>query len=298
MKIKVHLRSSISNQDLMVETEVRDVLVLPTGTVIPHQRPGCPEGAIAWDIEWVPSDAVAAVLRKARQRVPARLTGGKVRFDYDGKAGGNYVLYESQKLRVRVADKPDLFTLWQWVVDYEAAETAARNRAWENERYYQQAQIRHAKPAGSVMVKQIGRAPDPWEAGMSVGVWQAKDGRTFAGEPDAQKVGIGYITEERLALCATSYAAETQRDAERNAEIARDRAKYQADLRATIVPADALAAYRRYHGNSEKAWEESDESAWADIERYRDAIEVQGLASPSIDVIRRECAPEDLAMDY
>jgi hypothetical protein len=181
-------------------------------------------------------------------------------------------------IRVKIEDKPDLAELWHWLWDLRAAESAAKNRYWAAESEAKRAELLASMPAGSVAVKRIGSAPDPWEAGMSIGVWQAEDGRAFAGGPDKEADGIGYITEERLAKCAERYAADQKRDAERKQQQADAAAKYQAELKATVVPADALAAYRRYRGDDEKAWEQSDEGAWADIRKYRDAIELQGLA--------------------
>jgi len=49
-------------------------------------------------------------------------------------------------------------------------------------------------------------------------------------------------------------------------------------LRTAAVPKEAVAAYVRYQGNADRAWENEDESAWSFIRSYAEAIEEQGLA--------------------
>jgi len=60
---------------------------------------------------------------------------------------------------------------------------------------------------------------------------------------------------------------------------ARDEQQKRRDaVRATVVPSEAVAAYNRYNGNADRAWEVEDESAWSLIRSYSEAIEDQGLA--------------------
>lgn len=58
------------------------------------------------------------------------------------------------------------------------------------------------------------------------------------------------------------------------------------------VPPKALAAYRRYRGSAERAWEAEDEDAWALIREYEDDIERTYMhpdkAKHQMDEIRRE----------
>jgi hypothetical protein len=56
-----------------------------------------------------------------------------------------------------------------------------------------------------------------------------------------------------------------------------------AALRAVVVPPEALAAFQRFQGDADAAWESGDhEGAAALIRRYGDAIEAQGLAYAQI----------------
>jgi hypothetical protein len=57
-------------------------------------------------------------------------------------------------------------------------------------------------------------------------------------------------------------------------QLARDRV---AKLKAIEVPESARVAYEKYRGDADSAWDASDESAWALIRKYSDAIEVQGM---------------------
>jgi hypothetical protein len=54
------------------------------------------------------------------------------------------------------------------------------------------------------------------------------------------------------------------------------------ELRAVAIPPDAVAAFRRYRGDAESAWENEDESAAAMIRHYGAAIEAQAIAFRTI----------------
>lgn len=69
----------------------------------------------------------------------------------------------------------------------------------------------------------------------------------------------------------------TARDERREAATARR----EAALRSMAVPAAALAAYARYEGDPDRAWDEEDEGSWSLIRSYAEAIEEQGL-SPAV----------------
>ena len=73
--------------------------------------------------------------------------------------------------------------------------------------------------------------------------------------------------------------AEAESDMEAGDDTPAD-AKATEVLETTPVPAKALAAYRRYKGSAESAWEASDEQAWASIRRWRPYIEAQYGADP------------------
>jgi hypothetical protein len=51
-----------------------------------------------------------------------------------------------------------------------------------------------------------------------------------------------------------------------------------ADLKAIEIPAQAVAAFRRFGGDFDAAWESEDETAASLIRRYGAAIEAQGIA--------------------
>ena len=73
---------------------------------------------------------------------------------------------------------------------------------------------------------------------------------------------------EALAAGAKARVAERTRKAREHTEA----------VRTTAVPAEAIAAYVRYRGDPDRAWEDEDETAWSLIGQYAEAIEEQGLA--------------------
>lgn len=77
---------------------------------------------------------------------------------------------------------------------------------------------------------------------------------------------------------------EARRRAREDAEAAR--------LTAIEVPAHAVQAHKRHRGDAEAAWAADDETGALAIERWRDAIEAQGLADPYIARHELEVHPE------
>lgn len=76
-------------------------------------------------------------------------------------------------------------------------------------------------------------------------------------------------------------AAVTQRDADSEAlqsEADRNAEAQKQDLLTTTIPDEALADYNQYSGNSEAAWEDGSEAAWASINKWAPYIEAQGLS--------------------
>jgi hypothetical protein len=65
-------------------------------------------------------------------------------------------------------------------------------------------------------------------------------------------------------------AQQTAAETKKTAKEAREK-----ELRETEIPAAAISLYNRYHGDAEKAWEDSDDTAWALIEKWAPYIEAQ-----------------------
>lgn len=86
---------------------------------------------------------------------------------------------------------------------------------------------------------------------------------------DGQKVFFAALPESEVRA-ALGLIAEVET---RNAEASNS---YQAELLNMEIPAEARAAYDRHRGNAERAWKNEDESAWALINKYSEAIYAQG----------------------
>ena len=82
-----------------------------------------------------------------------------------------------------------------------------------------------------------------------------KDATAEAEQDEKYRAAKGIADDEK----AKREAAETKRTAE---------------LKATVIPQEAVAAYRKYH-TADKAWENEDEGAWTLINTYQDALEAQ-----------------------
>lgn len=80
------------------------------------------------------------------------------------------------------------------------------------------------------------------------------------------KTKLAKIKTEKLA------SAETAKDAQEATE---------KELKETEIPQEAIALYNRYHGDEDKAWEDSNETAWALIRKWEPYIEAQHGMDPS-----------------
>jgi hypothetical protein len=85
------------------------------------------------------------------------------------------------------------------------------------------------------------------------------------------------IAEAKAEVSADPEVAE--HDAKESLIAAQEAAKI-AEIKAVEIPAAAISAYNRYHGNAETAWENEDETAWALINKWSPYIEAQHGTDP------------------
>lgn len=105
---------------------------------------------------------------------------------------------------------------------------------------------------------------------------------------------IGWITPENYAEAIGTQAATDEAETAEQAARADCKTQAEASLLATKVPADALAAYKRFGGDHEAAWEAEDEMAWALIQQYGPAIEAQELARPGPGLLAKLLRSQEL----
>jgi hypothetical protein len=92
------------------------------------------------------------------------------------------------------------------------------------------------------------------------------------------------LEEIRTVQQANSAAAQASKSAREN------------ELKVTEIPAAAVSAYNHYHGDAEAAWNDSDESAWALIQKWTPYIVVQhGM---DIEQIKRVAADVNKEASY
>jgi len=87
-----------------------------------------------------------------------------------------------------------------------------------------------------------------------------------------------WVTDADWDLLLAETAQMDEMDRQRQSARDATEARRVAELRAVDVPADALAVFRRFHGDEDLAWKSEDESAAGMIRLYGAAIEAQGLA--------------------
>ena len=223
-----------------------------------------------------------------------RLTGGRPIVNNGVKAVQFEQKIKGQSLAVKYEARPELAAL---VAEYEAIE-AQRAADREAKRAAQQAAqdaidnplleamraeaaaLRAKIPASHVlvMVEQTGDLDgDPILEYRVDGVklnWRDVEvvGVAAAIRPGA----MGAFAIERI--CSISIdkfeqikaAQQTAAEASKIAKEAREK-----ELKETEIPPEATRAYRHYHGNADKAWEDSNETAWALIEKWTPYIETQ-----------------------
>lgn len=143
------------------------------------------------------------------------------------------------------------------------AADAARDAMWREEKAAHEAASTASFPAGSVRVRFVGSEADGW-----VERWVDDAGRTIRSPKLGGRSGDwGWMTVEDHAAAVAEKAEPKAGDP-------------AADLHAVEVPAAAVAAYVRYAGDADDAWEDEDEAACMLIREYAAAIEAQGLGRP------------------
>lgn len=101
-----------------------------------------------------------------------------------------------------------------------------------------------------------------------------------------ESVCVCSIDADKLAEIKSRQLEETRIKAEK-------RAAREKELTETVIPADALEDYRRYHGNADAAWRAEDEGAWAMIEKWSEYIEAQyGMDHEKLIKLNKEFARE------
>ena len=212
--------------------------------------------------------------------------------------GIKYVRFETkfkgQTIQAKYESRPELAAL---VAEYEAIEaqiTADRTTKQAVRQAKQdaidkplieamkanEAPLRASIPADhvEVIIKQTGDLDgDPMLTYRADGIklgWQDVNiiGVASAVRPGAMgafvSVYIASISRERLeeiraAQQVNSAASQTAKEAR------------QKELKETIIPESALSAYRHYHGDADKAWEDENETSWALIRHWTPYIEMQ-----------------------
>lgn len=101
----------------------------------------------------------------------------------------------------------------------------------------------------------------------------------FAGHTNS----LSLVSDADWDLLAAETAEQDRLDALRTAQGAERDAAHLAGLRAVAIPAEAIAAFRRFGGDAEAAWENADEGAASLIRQYGDAIEAQGIEFAALD---------------
>lgn len=94
---------------------------------------------------------------------------------------------------------------------------------------------------------------------------------------------LSLVSDADWDLLVAETTEQDRLDAARTAQHAERDTAHLAGLRAVAVPAEAIAAFRRYSGCAEAAWEDADEDAASLIRRYGNAIEAQGIGSAAVD---------------
>lgn len=202
---------------------------------------------------------------------------------------------QRQEIGIEVAGRPEHQALYDAAVAAKKQIEDAHQQLWQEQREQSAGRdreelkaIQDKLPAGRVAAKffnvQSGGA-DGWG---NTSLYKTADGRVIGWE---NGLGIepasdhttgtgGYTTyisvpdaafeaQEKAKQATAAVAADAQKAA------AAQRQAKTAKLLAVEVPAAAKAAYERYQGDDDRAWEKSDETAWGLIRKYRDAIEAQ-----------------------
>jgi hypothetical protein len=223
-----------------------------------------------------------------------KLTGG-IPTEYNGEKCVRFeTKFKGQIIQVRYASRPDLAALVDEYNRIQAELAKEREARWAEEKAKQEAidrplleemerkaaELRAQIPEDhiEVTITKTGDS-DGWpildyEADGVKLSWEDVNmlGSACAIRPGAMgafaEVWIGSIAKnklEEIRLNQQKKAAEKQVKRE---EWARERNE-------TPIPPEALAAYRKYHGDAEKAWENEDETAWAMIRKWTPYIETQ-----------------------
>jgi hypothetical protein len=192
-------------------------------------------------------------------------------------------------------------------IDEKLAQACERARELNGERYAARREAIRATGAVRRVLRHSPSWPDAWglieaypanspkyAASIWFGLPGAKDRRVHPGCPSLEAVcqrseQVGAFPSHANTLLAVSESDWDLLVAETAAMDAHDQRRHAAQddaaearriaLHSVDVPPDVLAAFRRFGGDQEAAWEAGDACASALIRLYGEAIEAQGLAS-------------------
>lgn len=172
---------------------------------------------------------------------------------------------KSVPLELATENRPLHRELYDAALAIMIAANATRNAIWAEEKAVKEAAATADFPAGSVRLRFVGSEADGW-----VELWADDAGRTLRSPELGGRNGTwGWMTVEDHAA-ATAVKVEPVAT-----EVA-------VDLLAAEVPPAAVAAYARYEGDADAAWEDEDEEACMLIREFGPAIEAQGLGQPRV----------------
>lgn len=161
---------------------------------------------------------------------------------------------------VRIADRPGHAALYHAALAINARIEDTRKEMWAKRHAAAEAFAKAQAPEGHVAVTFVRSEGDGW-----IEVWEDADGRELRSPRIAKQVGrSGWMAPEDYR--AAIEVIEAARVEEATTDL-------DANTTPVEVPAEAVAAYRRYRGDAERAWEAEDERAWGLIRQYADAIE-------------------------